>query len=94
MSGRMYGRRWSKARAFHLLHNPLCVMCKSLGTLTPADVVDHRVPHRGDAELFWDPKNWQSLCEHHHNSVKQAWEKADHPGYTSLGEPINPAKGW
>ena len=35
--------------------------------LTPATVVDHIIPHRGDRKLFWDESNWQSLCERHHN---------------------------
>lgn len=30
-------------------------------------VVDHIKPHRGDQKLFWDRRNWQPLCEHHHN---------------------------
>jgi len=29
---------------------------------TPATQTDHIVPHRGDMGVFWDPKNWQSLC--------------------------------
>ncbi len=36
--------------------------------LTPATVVDHIIPHRGDQKLFWDENNWQGLCEHHHNT--------------------------
>jgi 5-methylcytosine-specific restriction protein A len=25
-------------------------------------MTDHIVAHKGDMRLFWDPKNWQSLC--------------------------------
>ena len=37
------------------------------GNLTPATVVDHIIPHRGDMKLFWDESNWQALCESCHN---------------------------
>jgi len=26
-----------------------------------ADVVDHRIPHKGDMRLFWDRSNWQPM---------------------------------
>lgn len=31
-----------------------------------ATVVDHKRPHRGDLQLFWDRNNWQGLCEDCH----------------------------
>jgi 5-methylcytosine-specific restriction protein A len=75
---RGYTRRWDKARATYLQSHPLCVMCGKAGRITPANVVDHIIPHRGDQVLFWDTeKNWQSLCEWHHSSVKQAEEAKD-----------------
>ena len=33
-------------------------------------VADHRVPHRGDAALFWDAANLQCLCKHCHDGPK------------------------
>ena len=30
---------------------------------TPATQTDHVIPHRGDPLLFWDPANWQALCD-------------------------------
>ncbi len=39
-----------------------------------AQVVDHRIPHRGDMALFWDRNNWQSLCSTHHSGEKQCEE--------------------
>jgi 5-methylcytosine-specific restriction protein A len=59
--------RWKQARLSYLKANPLCVMCKDEGQLTPAQVVDHITPHKGDYKLFWDVRNWQSLCCSHHN---------------------------
>jgi 5-methylcytosine-specific restriction endonuclease McrA len=72
---RGYGYRWQQARAAHLAEHPLCVMCQSEGHVTAADVVDHETPHRGDAQLFWDRSQWQSLCKRHHDSAKQAEER-------------------
>lgn len=71
---RGYDARWERARRAHLASYPLCgqrpndekpVMsrCAHEQRATPARVVDHVVPHRGDMVLFWDSDNWQSLCE-------------------------------
>jgi 5-methylcytosine-specific restriction endonuclease McrA len=49
-------------------------MCEQDGVKTAATVVDHVVPHRGDMTLFWDNRNWQSLCQTHHCSTKQSDE--------------------
>jgi 5-methylcytosine-specific restriction protein A len=62
-----YGRRWRKSRALFLERNPFCSVCADEGKVTPANVVDHREPHRGDFELFWRESNWSALCESHHN---------------------------
>lgn len=72
---RGYGYAWQKARAGHLRSHPLCVYCEREGRTTLATVVDHRVPHRGDQALFWNQKNWDSLCANHHSSAKQREEK-------------------
>jgi 5-methylcytosine-specific restriction protein A len=50
-----------------LKRNPLCVHCYREGQLTPAYVVDHIKPHKGDYDLFWNEDNWQGLCTTHHN---------------------------
>lgn len=54
---------------------PLCEFCLVTEDVTAADVVDHKKPHKGDAELFHDPNNLQSLCKHHHDSAKQMMER-------------------
>ena len=65
---RGYGNRWRKARVPYLREHPLCRMCmETMGRLTPATVVDHIVPHRGDYSLMWDQDNWQSLCRSCHD---------------------------
>lgn len=64
---RGYSHRWQKARKLFLVSQPLCVECERAGKLTPATVVDHIRPHRGDQALFWDEKNWQPLCKRCHD---------------------------
>jgi 5-methylcytosine-specific restriction protein A len=48
--------------------NPLCVLCKADGRLTPATVVDHKTPHKGNKGLFYDVDNFQALCKQCHDS--------------------------
>ena len=67
VDARGYDARWRKARLAYLQRHPLCVECQKEGRLTPATVVDHIIPHRGDQKLFWDESNWQSLCAACHN---------------------------
>lgn len=58
-----YGWRWEKYSKRYRQQHPLCVYCKRQGILTPAEVVDHIVPHRKDDVLKWDPHNHQALCK-------------------------------
>lgn len=67
-SERGYGRRWQKASKAYLRANPFAVdlyNCHN-GRIYPAEVVDHRIPHRGDMTLFWDVNNWQGLTRSDH----------------------------
>jgi 5-methylcytosine-specific restriction enzyme A len=71
---RGYGARWQKARIAFLRRYPLCgdrpgggktlfSQCQERGIVTPATVVDHQRPHRGDSTLFWDTaNNWAAMC--------------------------------
>jgi 5-methylcytosine-specific restriction enzyme A len=65
---RGYGPRWRRARAAYLAQHPLCAACQVLGRVVPATVVDHVVPHRGDAARFWDEANWAALCKRCHDA--------------------------
>lgn len=60
---RGYDRGWQQARTAFLNNHPLCAECERQGKYTPATVVDHIIPHRGNKKLFWDISNWQALCE-------------------------------
>ena len=66
-SARGYDSKWKKARDLFLKRHPLCAKCLLKGKVTPATVVDHKIPHRGDKRLFWDMSNWQSLCKGCHD---------------------------
>lgn len=67
---RGYGYKWQQAREQFLREHPLCecpeCQCGKL-RVTPATVVDHIIPHKGDAKLFWDRKNWQAMAKQCHD---------------------------
>lgn len=56
---RGYDGKWQReSKAFLALpENRLC----ACGCGEPADMVDHRVAHKGDKRLFWDRSNWQPM---------------------------------
>lgn len=66
---RGYGSKWQKARLQYLAEHPLCecAECTTSGAVVAAEVVDHIIPHRGDAKLFWDRKNWCAMSKPHHD---------------------------
>lgn len=72
---RGYDNRWCRARLAFLDDNPLCVMCQAAGLLTPATVVDHIIPHRGNQSRFWDMNNWQALCKTCHDHKTNAIDR-------------------
>ena len=56
--------------------------CRATGVMLigkyPADnsaVVDHKVPHRGDPELFWNIDNLQAVAKGWHDRDKQSMER-------------------
>lgn len=57
--------RWRNAAKQWKREHPHCEHCKP--RLVKAYAVDHITPHGGNYELFWDPDNWQSLCQSCHN---------------------------
>jgi len=65
---RGYTRAWEIARGAWLKQHPLCAECERQGRVTPATVVDHVVPHKGDRIKFWDRNSWQSLCAFCHST--------------------------
>lgn len=64
---RGYDARWRRYRLTYLSEHPLCVHCFERGDVVPATDVDHKQPHGGDYDLFWDPDNHQALCKPCHS---------------------------
>lgn len=77
---RGYNARWRKARKRFLAAHPLCEECKKKGLFVQATVVDHKIPHRGDPDLFWDESNWQALCKACHDKKTGRFDSK--PGYS------------
>lgn len=71
-------------------------MCAEDGNkITVAVIVDHVRPHKGDADLFFDPRNLQSLCKSHHDATKQRQEARGYEiGADALGNPRDPSHHW
>lgn len=88
----LYRRKaWKSLRAAHLREHPLCVECGN----QPGNIVDHKKPHRGDMDLFFDPLNLQTLCGTHHSSWKQLQDNRGYaPGADQSGEPLDPNHPW
>mgnify|MGYP001611593742 CR=1 FL=1 len=106
---RGYGYAWQQARAQFLRENPLCAEHARRDRMVAAELVDHIQPPRlrearesGDADrladaqrLFWSRANWQPLCKHCHDSVKQRAEKSGRvAGCDSSGRPVDPFHPW
>ena len=77
MSGLYNTKRWQTTRDRILNRdNYTCQMCGCFlvkGRTHPrAAVVDHKIPHRGDPELFWcGDDGLCAMCAKCHNSAKQ-----------------------
>jgi 5-methylcytosine-specific restriction enzyme A len=87
--------RWRKESAEFKRDNPVCVFCQRQGKASPVQVVDHIKPHKGDEDLFWDQDNWQPLCKHCHDVLKQTKERRGlMPGHGLDGLPIDGDHPW
>lgn len=76
---------WKRLRLVQLRREPLCRFCKKKGIISPADTVDHIIPHRGNKELFFSLDNLQSLDKKCHSSIKQRIEKSGDYGCDENG---------
>lgn len=68
--------RWIAARLRQFALQPLCERCLRDSRVTPATVVNHRIRHRGDEVLFFDPSNHESVCKRCHDGEVQREERA------------------
>ncbi len=76
-----YGSRWRRESKRFLKVHPLCRICFLNGEYTKATVVDHVIPHRGDAGLFWAQNNWQPLCKKCHDQKTRREDQTPTYGY-------------
>jgi 5-methylcytosine-specific restriction protein A len=61
--------RWRALRALKLQLQPSCAgRGDGITCGRPTTDVDHIRPHRGDAELFWNPANLDAKCHRCHSS--------------------------
>lgn len=64
-------QRWRGKRGLRIMflkENPLCVRCEGMGITTPAEEVDHVMPHHDNEARFFDWNNLQGLCKPHHSA--------------------------
>ena len=66
---RGYGRKWQEVSRAYLRQHFLCECeeCRNNGRPELSEVVDHRIPHKGDQKLFWDRTNWMAMSKRHHD---------------------------
>ena len=73
-----YGKGcWQRRRKLQLAEHPLCAFCLKRAVVTPATVVDHVEPHKGDWNKFVLGE-LQSLCANCHNRHKHIVEIRGH----------------
>lgn len=68
-------KRWHELRRKQLYKQPLCERCLSRDTIAIANVVHHKIPHKGDRSLFYSSSNLASSCYECHNVDEQRIEK-------------------
>lgn len=54
----------------------VCSRCGKLEGDTSKLVADHKIPHRGREDLFWDRENLVCLCKACHDGAKQREERS------------------
>ncbi|MAZ17899.1 MAG: HNH endonuclease [Ahrensia sp.] len=62
--------QWQRIRERQLSEQPLCERCLAMEIVEPATVVHHKVPHKGDRDIFFRGP-FESLCKPHHDSHGQ-----------------------
>lgn len=82
--------RWRSFAARFLREHPLCANCRRRGRVTPATVVHHLVPHRGDLHRFWSGP-FEAACKACHDGPLREVEDRGYSGEVGLdGWPLDP----
>jgi 5-methylcytosine-specific restriction protein A len=78
--GWYHSARWQKLRQEVLIRD--LYTCQQTGVILTtgrdapnAAVVHHKVPHRGDEQLFWDINNLEAVSKAYHDSEAQREER-------------------
>lgn len=90
-------RRWKALRDAQLSRQPFCECRLHAGRTVRAEIVDHKLPHRGDSNLFFDAANLQSLAKKCHDGWKQRLERSGQDfiaGCNEHGQPLDPKHHW
>lgn len=82
-------KQWKSIRAFVISRDQfICGICKTFIKVGEEIAVDHIVPHRGNADLFFNPDNCQSAHKDCHDRKTQNEERQIPLGTeTSLAPP-------
>lgn len=72
-------KRWQTLRAYILARDNYTCQEEGCGILlihkTHLLVAHHKKPHKGDAILFWDKDNIETVCKQCHDGIIQSREK-------------------
>lgn len=73
--------RWRRLRDFVLKRDRYICQATGVPLVGRANawnspIADHKVPHKGDPDLFWDPENVWAVSKRYHDSDKQRLEKS------------------
>lgn len=84
-------KAWNRARLAQFSRQPLCEPCQRLDRTRAATVVNHKIPHKGDRALFFDPDNHESSCKPCHDGPTQSAERCGYSKETGAdGWPVDP----
>ena len=78
----LYGtKRWADLKLATFVRDAyVCqrsgVLCIGKHPAPNSPVANHKIPHRGDLALFWDPANIETVTKEVHDSIIQAEEQA------------------
>jgi 5-methylcytosine-specific restriction protein A len=67
--------RWKTLRTNQLRRQPICERCWERKRITKATVCHHKIPHKGNPNLFWDINNLASVCSNCHDIDEQRIER-------------------
>lgn len=71
------------------------IVCIGPAGAPDSPVVNHKVPHKGDRELFFDLDNLETVCKEIHDSLIRKEELNGHTvGSDRNGRPLDPAHPW